>query len=243
MKILPVLGKQTGVEQYWKEMQSAGVEVDEKNPDYIVVLGGDGTFLGAEREYYHLGVPFVGVGFGQVNFLLNRSIGSAQEFVEKLKKQIWIKFSMFAMEAEIETRSGWEKSMAFNDIYLKALDPTGVARLDLETLEYNHLGVVGDGLIIATPQGSTAYNHNAGGATLPLGSTLWALTGICTSKKIGVAVVQQEIHIAVKSAKVALVTDNKIFYDVQKVKIVPSSEKSVICFSAEENFEQRRYEI
>lgn len=243
MKILPVLGKQEGVQEYWAKMQTYGVEVDEENPDYIVVLGGDGTFLGAEREYYHLGVPFVGVGFGRVNFLLNRSFSSPKEFVEKLKEQTWVKFSMFAVEAAIETQDGMEKGMAFNDIYLKALDPTGVARLELQTKEYDRLEVVGDGLIIATPQGSTAYNHNAGGAILPLGSTLWSLTGICTSKKIGVAVVQQEILITVKNTNVALVTDNKIFYDVKKVRIFPSLKKSAICFTAEENFEQRRYEI
>ena len=57
MKILPVLGSHEGVQDYWEGMMACpGVVVDHESPDYIVVLGGDGTFLGAERAYYKMGV-------------------------------------------------------------------------------------------------------------------------------------------------------------------------------------------
>jgi len=243
MKILPVLGKQEGVAQYWAEMQKYGAEVGEKNPQYIVVLGGDGTFLGAEREYYQLGVPFVGVGFGRVNFLLNRFVGAPKEFMKNLEKKNWINFPIYGISAEIETKNGSERGIAFNDVYLKALDPTRVIRLELVTREYEKLEVIGDGVIIATPQGSTAYNRNAGGTILPLGSSLWCLTGICTQKRLRVTVGQQEIAIKVQSENVVLVTDNKIFYDAQEVKLFPSAYQGIICFGAQENFEQRRYDV
>jgi len=243
MKILPVLGNQEGVREYWAEMQNYNIEVDEKNPEYIVILGGDGTFLGAERDYFHLGVPFVGVGFGHVNFLLNRSLRSPKQFVEKLERNEWIKFPIFEMKAEIVTKTGVKHGVAFNDIYLKSLNPAGVVRLELQTKEYDCLKVEGDGIIVATPQGSTAYNRNAGGTILPLGSTLWCLTGICTQKRLRVTVAQQNISIEVKSKDAVLVTDNKIFHEVERVTIMPSNRQSVICFDKGENFEQRRYEI
>lgn len=242
MKILPVLGNQEGVAQYWAEMQKYGAEIDEKNPKYIVVLGGDGTFLGAEREYYQLGVPFVGVGFGRVNFLLNHFIGTPKEFMENLEKNNWITFPIYGIDAKIKTKNGLECGIAFNDVYLKSLDPTRVIRLELATREYAKLEVAGDGVIIATPQGSTAYNRNAGGTILPLDSSLWCLTGICTQKRLRVTVSQQEVIIKVQSENVVLVTDNKIFHDALEVKLSPSFYQGMICFGAQENFEQRRYD-
>lgn len=242
MKILPVLGKQEGVKEYWDAMMAQGVEIDEKNPDYIVVLGGDGTFLGAERSYYKLGVPFVGVGFGRVNFLLNRSIGSAQEFVQKLQQRDWITFPIHGIKAQVFTAHGEEKGVAFNDVYVKSLDPTRVVRLALSTREYKNVEITGDGMIVATPQGSTAYNRNAGGTILPLDSALWCLTGICTQQRLRVVVAHQEITISVQKKGVMLVTDNQIFHDVEKVILTPSKYYGVICFAPQENFEQRRYE-
>ncbi|MFA5986598.1 MAG: NAD(+)/NADH kinase [Parcubacteria group bacterium] len=242
MKILPVLGQQDGVQEYWAEMQKYGVDVDETNPEYIPVLGGDGTFLGAERAYYKMGVPFVGVGFGHVNFLLNRRTGSPKDFVESLRKKEWVTFPIYGINAEITTRHGMEQGIAFNDVYIKSLDPTGVVRLELTTREYAQLNVVGDGVIVATPQGSTAYNRNAGGTILPLGSSLWCLTGICTQKSLRVTVAQQEIVIAVRSNDAIVVTDNNVFRDVLAVKITPSIYEGTICFGTQENFEQKRYE-
>ena len=241
MKILPVLGKQEGVQEYWSAMLQCGVEVDEQNPEYVVVLGGDGTFLGAERAHYKLGVPFVGVGFGRVNFLLNRSAGSPKEFVENLRKKEWITFPIHGIKAQLITKHGEEKGIAFNDVYLKSLDPTHVVRLELRTKEYAQLDIVGDGVIVATPQGSTAYNRSAGGTILPLDSILWCLTGICTQKRLRVAVSHQTITITSRSEGVMLVTDNKIFHDVQQVTLMPSAYHGTICFGAHENFEQRRY--
>lgn len=242
MKILPVLGKQKGVKEYWEAMVACGVEVVENNPDYIVVLGGDGTFLGAERAYYKLGVPFVGVGFGRVNFLLNRAAGSPQEFVRKLQQREWVTSPIHGIKAQIFTIHGEKKGIAFNDIYLKSLDPTHVVRLALSTREYKNLEVAGDGVIVATPQGSTAYNRSAGGTILPLDSALWCLTGICTQKRLRVVVAHQEIFISAQKKGVMLVTDNQIFHDVKKVILTPSKYHGKICFGTHENFEQRRYE-
>lgn len=242
MRILPVLGKQEGVKEYWDEMLACGIEVDEKNPEYIVVLGGDGTFLGAERAYYKLGVPFVGVGFGRVNFLLNRTAGVPQEFVRNLEKREWITFPIHGIKVQIFTSLTEKKGIAFNDVYLKSLDPTQVVRLTLSTREYDKLEVAGDGLIVATPQGSTAYSRNAGGTILPLDSALWCLTGICTQKRLRVVVAHQEITIDVQNKGVMLVTDNQIFHDVQRVILTPSKYHGEICFGKNENFEQRRYE-
>jgi len=242
MKVLPVIGWQKEAKGFWQQFKKLNVKEEYDNPDKILELGGDGALLGAQRDYYKLNKPFIGVGFGSVNFLLNRSIDTPTDLYEKLEKNEWVDFLAQAIEADIITKSGTQKGIAFNDIYLKAVDPTGTITLKLNTHEYSDLEVKGDGLILATPQGSTAYSRNAGGTILPLGSKLWCLTGICTQNKLGVVVAQQEVQIDVVCGEAVLITDNKIFEQVESVRIMPSNFKTVIGFDTNENFEQRRNE-
>lgn len=241
MHILPVVGHQKGALIFWEKLLALGVQEDFKNPDYILVLGGDGTFLGAERDYYQLQKPFVGVGFGSINFLLNRAIQNPEDLLARMQEENWIKFAMCGMDAVITTDEKIEKGIAFNDIYVKSMDPTGVVELELETKEYSALELKGDGMIIATPQGSTAYNRNAGGTILPLSSMLWCLTGICTAKPFHVTIEQQEILVKIKRNNAVVVTDNKIFYGARELRLVPSQFKAEACFCQEEKFEKRRY--
>ncbi len=241
MRTLPVIGQQKEARELWYALQKIGVQEDYEKPEMIIVLGGDGALLGAQRDYYKLNKPFVGVGFGSVNFLLNRNIDGPADLYEKLKKNAWINFSMRAIEIEVKTKNGIQKGIAFNDVYFKAADPTGSITLKLDTHEYSNLKVKGDGLIIASPQGSTAYNRNAGGTILPLGSALWCLTGICTQERLRVTVAHQDIRVNVMRGETVLVTDNKIFEQVQEVRIKPSEYSTIISFDQNENFEQRRY--
>ncbi|XLQ20516.1 MAG: NAD(+)/NADH kinase [Candidatus Moraniibacteriota bacterium] len=241
MKILPVLGRQDGVGEFWKELQMLGVEEDYDNPEAIVVLGGDGTLLGAQRKYYKRHIPFVGIGFGSVNFLLNRTITTPFQLYAKLQNAQWNTFAERGMRAYIETENGFKNGIAFNDIYIKSVDPTGIVEVKLNTLEYKDETVSGDGLIVSSPQGSTAYNRTAGGTILPLGSKLWCVTGICTQNRLQATVLQREIQIKVIRGSAIAVTDNKLFCEVHSVRIVPSRYSTSICFDAKENFEQRRY--
>ncbi len=241
MKVLPILGRQKGVREFWKELVALGVEENYDNPEVIVVLGGDGTLLGAQRKYYKRSIPFVGIGFGSVNFLLNRTLTTPFQLYAKLQNTQWNTFAERGMRAYIETEKGLKNGIAFNDIYIKSVDPTGIVEVKLNTLEYKDEFVSGDGLIVASPQGSTAYNHTAGGTILPLGSKLWCVTGICTQNRLQATVLQREIQIEVVRGNAIAVTDNKLFCEVRNVKIVPSRYSTSICFDAKENFEQRRY--
>lgn len=243
IKILPVVGNHADAVQYWDALRVCdGIAVDEARPDYIVVLGGDGTFLGAERAYYKRGVPFVGVGFGHVNFLLNRSVGDAATFVRHLADDaLWRHFPINGIAARITTDDGTRAGIGFNDVYVKSADPTQVVRLTIATHEHPRLHVVGDGIIFATPQGSTAYNRSAGGTILPLTSELWCMTGICTQHRIHDVVARQDITIDVHSDGVVAVTDNEVFHNIRRVVLTPSVYKGTIVMGAREQFEQRRY--
>ena len=243
MRVLPVLGKQKGVREFYDDLLMNGIEDDYHNPEIILVLGGDGTMLGAQRQYYKRDIPFLGIGFGDINFLLHRQIKQPVQVAIALRKRNWKYFLAGGLRAYIDTDIGRQNGIAFNDVYIKSANPTGVVRLQINTNEHQNKVVRGDGLIIASPQGSTAYNRTAGGTILPIGSGLWAVTGICTSEKFNTAVSQQRIDIKILRGPAIAVTDNKIFTDVQKIKIVPSRYTTEILFDPKENFEQRRYAI
>ncbi len=242
MKILPVLGKQNGVQEYWQELLKMGIVEDYNNPEYILVLGGDGTMLGAQRHYYKRNIPFIGVGFGNINFLLNRNFKMPSQLIMALGKTQWKECESQGMRVFVDTEQGTQKAIAFNDVYVKSAHPAGVVRLSLETNEYDGVSVSGDGIVVASPQGSTAYNRNAGGTILPLGSRVWCITGICTQHRLHTTVAQQKVQLKVNKKTPAIaVTDNKIFSEVKAVRIVPSRYIIKIFFGNKENFEQRRY--
>ena len=243
MKVLPVLGRQKGVREFYEGLLINGIEEDYNNPEVALVLGGDGTMLVGQRQYYKRNIPFLGIGFGDINFLLHRQIKQPAQLAMALRKKGWKRFLAGGLRAYIDTDIGRQNGIAFNDVYIKSANPTGVVRLRINTNEYQDKVVRGDGLIIASPQGSTAYNRTAGGTILPIGSGLWAVTGICTSEKFNTAVSQQQIEIDVLRGPAIAVTDNKIFTDVQRIKIIPSRYATEILFDPKENFEQRRYAL
>jgi len=249
IKLLPVIGNKPEAKQYWEELLALGVKEDYENPDAILAPGGDGWILRTERDYYKSGIPIIGIGFGTRNFLLNRTLRDPKKLVDALERNEWVGFEMQGMQVYMETGGNTLEGIAFNDVYIKSTDPTGVVYLQLDTVEYPNKKVDGDGIIIATPQGSTAYNRTAGGTILPLGSKQWTVTGICTNQKLHATINHQEVIIRKLRGDIVVVTDNKVHYGfqglreykIETVRIVPSEYSVRILFDPNENFEQRRY--
>lgn len=245
IRVLPVIGYQEEAQDAWKELQRLGAIEDRENPEYILVLGGDGTFLGGERDFYKMRVPFVGFGFGTLNFLLNQKFSSAEDIFKILQKGEWEECVVYGIKAKIETENGPRECIAFNDVYLKSMEAESSVHFRVFAKECPEEGFydTGDGVIVATPQGSTAYNRSAGGTILPLNSSLWCLTGICDSKKLHVTVDQQSLRIKRGRGKIVLVGDNQVFLDINDVHIFPSKYEVKILFARGENFEKRRYNL
>lgn len=148
-----------------------------KGADVVVTLGGDGTLIHVACEYVELGVPFVGINAGTLGFLTAAEENGWQEALEKLIKGDYVISERMTLEAEIVSGAwllvaGRKKPgtrnqelgasfRALNEIVIK-----GMYRVvDLEILVDGEkfLGIVGDGVIVATQTGSTAYSLSAGG--------------------------------------------------------------------------------
>jgi NAD+ kinase len=148
--------------------------------DLIVVLGGDGTLLAVAREVGPTRVPILGVNLGQLGFLAEVAPEEQLEVVDHLLRGEFETVARMRLEVRAE-RDGQEitRTLALNDLVLKGTDLARMIDLEVRT-DRSRVGVYhGDGLIVSTPTGSTAYNLSAGGPILMPGSRVFVITPIC----------------------------------------------------------------
>ncbi len=134
----------------------------ESSSDLIIVLGGDGFLMESIRKLDYPETPIFGVNFGNVGFLMN-SKSTLDTLAERIQNQAFDTMEYPLIKAEGENSKGETVSkLAFNDITLERMSGQSIhflARVD--NVPFNNFA--GDGIIIATPGGSTAYNLAAGG--------------------------------------------------------------------------------
>ena len=151
-----------------------------KGVDLLVVLGGDGTRLSAARLVYPLRVPMLGVNFGGLGFLTDVSVGNMVAALERVLAGDFRLERRMMLRASVTDARGrrLEKVYGMNDM---VIHEAGRRAIQIEmTLAGTPLGHFrADGVIVATPTGSTAYSLSAGGPILQ--PTLDALiaTPIC----------------------------------------------------------------
>jgi NAD+ kinase len=135
--------------------------------DLAVVLGGDGTLLSAARATATVDVPLLGVNLGALGFLTEVPLGSLYPMLEAIAEGRAAVEQRSLMQCELlrgeEVRGSY---LVFNDA---VLNKTALARLNTYDLYIDKLFVSSyraDGMIVATPTGSTAYSLSAGGPVL-----------------------------------------------------------------------------
>jgi NAD+ kinase len=142
-----------------------GAADEVQDVDLVVVLGGDGTILSALRRYAGTGIPAFGVNFGQVGFLATVDPdGLADDYARAFAGD----FELLRLPGlAVETPAG--RATAVNDVSLHRRVGERVALLAY-ALEGEEVGAVRcDGLVVATPAGSTGYNLANGGPVLAWG--------------------------------------------------------------------------
>ena len=148
--------------------------------DLAIVLGGDGTMLNIARTLAPLGVPLVGVNQGRLGFLTDISLDTMQQTIAAMLQGDYVTEQRMLLSTRIE-RDGVEvfHGQALNEMVVHRGNAGSMieieARIDGEYL-YNQRS---DGLIVATPTGSTAYAMSAGGPILHPGLDLIVLVPVC----------------------------------------------------------------
>ena len=150
-----------------------------KQCDALVTLGGDGTLISAVRRSFDYDIPVLGVYAGNLGFLADVSMDELDDFVQKMANKDYRVDERSVLEASIIKNGEKITVHAFNDIVLTR--PSTPNMIHVETLvdgkAFNTY--YGDGVIVSTPTGSTAYNLSAGGPVLFPLTRVFALTPIC----------------------------------------------------------------
>lgn len=159
----------------------SGCELNElRQADFAVVFGGDGTILGAARELCLTSVPVIGVNVGKLGFLAEFSVEELlDQFDRIIKRQTLIEKRMI-LHCDV-VRQGHEifSYTAVNDAVITAGPPFNMLELKLTVQDQKLAVCIGDGLIVSTPTGSTAYSMSAGGPILSASLSAIVVTPIC----------------------------------------------------------------
>jgi len=143
--------------------------------DYVVAIGGDGTVLKALHAVMTAARPVFAMRVAGSAGVLANDLELANLPQRLLAAR---RVTLHPLEAQVRHAGGTSIALAVNEIVLMR-QRLQAARLRVGGLREAGVGeVIGDGLLVATPIGSTGYNRSAGGSTLPQGSALLAVTAL-----------------------------------------------------------------
>jgi len=222
-------------------------DLKKKKIDLLFVLGGDGFMLRVLHKAMNTNVHFFGVNCGTNGFLLNNPKYLFENDLESLIKNSQ-KYIINPLKAKIISSNGVVKiTHAINEIsLLRSTHNTSHIKIlidDEERLD----NLIGDGIIAATPVGSTAYNLSLNGPILPLNSNFLAITPISPfrprlwkgaivndSKKITFEVNENHIR------PVNVTADFLEFRNVAKVEIITDKSREInMLFNTFENIDEK----
>ena len=158
-----------------KELTTRYGQTSPKDCDVIVALGGDGTLLETVHKTLKYNKPVYGMNRGSVGFLLNPY--NEDELLSRLKNAHTVTLYPLRMEAKGKNGKITE-ALAFNEVSLlrqsRQASKIGIAIDGIERMPE----LVCDGILVATPAGSTAYNLSAHGPIVPISANVLAMTPI-----------------------------------------------------------------
>lgn len=148
---------------------------DENGADFIVALGGDGTLLEVLHKFENADKKIYGMNRGSVGFLLNPY--RTENLIERLENAQTVTLRPLRMTAETVDGETVE-AVAFNEVSLLR-QRHFAAKISIAVDDIPRMAeLVCDGIMVATPAGSTAYNLSAHGPIIPLSASVLALTPI-----------------------------------------------------------------
>lgn len=209
---------------------------------FVISIGGDGTLLSTARFYAQYNVPVLGINFGRLGFLAQISQNKLKQGLEEINKGNFIIQKRMLLEAKTSIQN--KKLTALNDLVVKGGAISRTSRLYLSINNQEVCDYLADGIIIATPTGSTAYNLSANGPIIAPTLDSIAITPICPhSLSVRPLVIQGNEKIEIKTDKnpdLIYITadgqDNIKLEKNEKILIQKSSETAnLVLLNSEEN--------
>ncbi len=220
------------------------IEDKPEQVDCIIALGGDGFMLECLHKYMVLDIPFYGINCGTVGFLLNSY--REDNLFDRISRAHSAKLHPLKLHARTLDGSEYNK-IAFNEVSLLR-ETRQAAKIKVVVDHVVRIDeMICDGIMVATPAGSTAYNFSAQGPIIPLGANILALTPISPFRPRRwqgallphTSTVFLEI-IESKKRPVSAVADFQEVRDVTHVEISEYRKSSVtLLFDPEESLHER----
>lgn len=231
-------------QQAWRKLVDRYGNVPPAEAELIVALGGDGFMLRTLHAHYALDVPVYGMKLGRVGFLMNKH--RLDELPGRIARAHLA--SLFPLQMQVTDAAGnAHTALAFNEVSLLR-QSNQAAHLEVQlnaTVKLPNL--ICDGILVATPAGSTAYNLSAHGPILPLDANVLALTPISPfrPRRWRGAILPHRTEVILRvldptKRPVSATADFHEVRDVRTVTIRQSGGQGVqLLFDPEHNLEQR----
>ena len=193
-----------------------------------VVLGGDGTLIHVARKLAEKKIPVFGINTGNLGFLTHADSGKARTALDSLIAGEYCIEERMMLEASVD---GTVFGTALNDVVLTR---NGFSRIISVGISVNGKPVCnyrGDGVIVATPTGSTGYNLSAGGPVVAPKTELFLITPICPHSLSARSILlsaEDELHIVIREEKKTQDEEAILTLDGQRAKDLSAEDKIVI---------------
>ena len=159
------------LQKYQIEYDEVSDPLPQRHYDFLFSIGGDGTLLSSVHLLGNRNIPVLGINFGHLGFLTAAGKESVGTLVDELLQGHYT----------LETRSLLEVNggYALNEVFLHRSDASSLLRTEV-TVDSDYVATyAGDGVIVATPTGSTAYSLSCGGPILTPDSRCLVITPVC----------------------------------------------------------------
>lgn len=171
-----LLVKKAGLSENTDEFQSY---LDFKSGiDLSCSIGGDGTFIENVKFIRDSGVPVMGINVGRLGFLSNISTENLEEAMEMVHSKKYVLQERSLIQVETEQKHFGDNNIALNEIALQKKDSSSMITVHASLDEKYLNSYWADGLIVATPSGSTGYSLSCGGPIITPGCQVHILTPI-----------------------------------------------------------------
>ena len=188
-----------------------------KEIELMIVLGGDGTILTKARKFKKYNLPIMGINLGRIGALAVAELDDYPQHIDKYLADDYMVINHLTLEGKIiYSNNKVKKFIAFNDVVVhRGLSPK-ILGVNIAINNTDFCEVYTDGLIVSTPNGSSAYNLSAGGPLLSTSSNCYVITPICPqSKTFSSLVVSKDdvVHLTVGKNENVLKNQNVVIVD------------------------------
>ena len=219
-------------------------EVASQDADVVVALGGDGLMLETLHRHIEHDIPIFGMNCGSVGFLMNQYLEDG--LAERMAKAVSVTLHPLRM-ITWSADGARAEALAINEVsLLRQTRQAAKLRITVDGVE-RLSKLICDGVMVATPAGSTAYNLSVGGPIIPLDAKLLAVTPISAfrPRRWRGALLSHRVRIGIEIVEpakrpVSATADYTEMRDVSRVEIVEDPDISMtLLFDPEHNLEER----